>query len=365
MNSMWSRGRRRASLLSAQTRKVITVRIEETATAEPVAERPADAAALLADAMVCDLILPWSDYGQRELRAQTLPRLAASGVDFVSLTLASDAETQIDVFNKIARERRHVLGQTETCRLIETVDDVLDAKKDGKLAVSFNLQGTNALAGNLDMVEAFYKLGVRQTLMAYNRKNLVGDGCHERTDSGLSQYGVDLVREMNRVGMIVDCSHTGYRTTMDVMEVATEPVIFSHSNPRALWDHDRNIRDDQAKACAETGGVVGVVGVGIFMGENDSSTATLLRQIDYYAELIGPEHIALGLDYVYDVDDMRRYMADVKSSARGNYNQMTNFFQPEQLLGLTEGMIANGYAEADVRGILGENFLRVARAVWR
>lgn len=316
-------------------------------------------------ALVCDLTLPWIDCGRADLREQTLPRMIASGVDFVSLTLASDAESQIEVVKLLARERRSLLSQPERYRLIETADDIEAAKRDGKLALSFNLQGTNALAGDLAMVDVFYKLGVRHMLLAYNKKNLVGDGCHERTDGGLSLFGIELVREMDRVGMILDCSHTGYRTSMEAMEVCTNPVIFSHSNPRALWEHDRNIRDDQAKACAASGGLVGVVGVGIFMGEDDASTAMLLRQIDYYADLIGTGHIGLGLDYVYDVEAEKRYMAGVKSPPHGNYHKMNNFFQPEQLPGLTDGLLAKGYCEGDVRGILGGNFLRVARQVWR
>ncbi len=340
------------------------MRIEATA-AEELEDDNVAAATIHSDAIICDLVLPWSDYGRQELREQTLPRMAASGVDFVSLTLALDSDSPVEAFSKIARERRCLLGQPEHYRLIETVDDILSSKQDGKLAISFNFQGTNALDGNVDMVEPLYKLGVRQMLMAYNKKNLVGDGCHERTDCGLSQFGVELVHELNRVGMIVDCSHTGYRTSMEVMEVSTEPVIFSHSNPRALWEHDRNIRDDQAIACAQTGGLVGVVGVGIFMGDNDASTGTLFRQIDYYAELIGTTHIGLGLDYVYDVEDMQRCMAGLNSPAHGNYDNMTNFFQPEQLPELTEVMLANGYSDQAVHGILGENFLRVARQVWR
>jgi membrane dipeptidase len=316
-------------------------------------------------ALVCDLILPWIDYGRADLREQTLPRMIASGVDFISLTLASDAESLNDVVRLLARERRILLSQPERYRLVETADDIEAAKRDGKLAVSFNLQGTNALAGDLAMVEVFYKLGIRHMLMAYNKKNLVGDGCHERTDSGLSLFGIELVQEMDRVGMIVDCSHTGYRTSMEVMEVCENPVIFSHSNPRALWEHDRNIRDDQAKACAASGGLVGVVGTGIFMGEDDASTPTLIRHIGYYADLIGTEHIGLGLDYVYDVEAERQYMANVKSPAHGNYDKMNNFFEPEQLPELTEGLLAKGYSEDEVRGILGGNFLRVARQVWR
>jgi membrane dipeptidase len=321
--------------------------------------------ALHRDALVCDLTLPWVDYGRADLREQTLPRMIASGVDFVSLTLASDAESQIEVVKSLARERRALLSQPERYRLIETADEIEAAKRDGKLAVSFNLQGTNALAGDLAMVEVFYRLGIRHMLMAYNKKNLVGDGCHERTDGGLSLFGIELVQEMDRIGMIVDCSHTGYHTSMEVMEVSANPVIFSHSNPRALWEHDRNIRDDQAKVCAATGGLVGVVGVGIFMGEDDASTPMLLRQINYYTDLIGTESIGLGLDYVYDVEAEQRYMAGVKSPPHGNYDKMTNFFQPEQLPELTEGLLAKGYSEGEVRGILGDNFLRVARQVWR
>jgi len=328
----------------------------------PLAER---AARLHRDALLCDLTLPWVDYGRAELRDQTLPRMAESGFNFVSLTLASDAESLPAVIKLIARERRLFRERPASYRIVESVDDIADAKARGQLAISFNLQGTNALGGDVNLVSLLYDLGVRQMLLAYNKKNLVGDGCHERTDGGLSEFGLELIAEMNRVGMIVDCSHTGYRSSMEAMEASRKPVIFSHSNPKALWEHDRNIRDDQAKACAATGGLVGVVGVGIFMGDNDASTEVFARQIDHYAELIGPEHVGLGLDYVYDVEAEQAYMASVKSPPRGNYDRMTAFVQPEQLPQLTEMLLKKGYAETAIRGILGENFLRVAREVWR
>lgn len=323
------------------------------------------AASLHADALVCDLTMPWVDYGRAELRNQTLPRMAQSGANFVSLTLASDAEGLLDVVKLIARERRLFRAMPAEYRLVATVDDILVAKQQGQLAVSFNLQGTNALGGNADLVSLLYDLGVRQMLLVYNKKNFVGDGCHERTDGGLSEFGIRLVAEMNRVGMIVDVSHTGYRTSMEAMEISQKPIVFSHSNPKSLWEHDRNIRDDQAKACAATGGLVGVVGVGIFMGDNDASTELFARQIDYYVDLIGPDYVGLGLDYVYDVEAEQAYMASIESPPRGNYDKMTAFFRPEQLPELTELLLKKGYAETAIRGILGENFLRVARSVWR
>ena len=191
--------------------------------------------------VICDLTLPWTDYGRSDLRAQALPRMRASGVGFVSLTLASDVESQAEVVKTIGHVRREIALEPERLQLIDDVDDILAARHADRLTLSFDLQGTNALAGNLDMVELFYRLGVRHMLLAYNKKNFVADGCHERTDCVLSIFGVELVGEMNRVGMMVDCSHTGYRNSTEAMEVSNQPVIFSHSNPRALWDHERNI----------------------------------------------------------------------------------------------------------------------------
>src|SRR5690606_16000592 len=162
------------------------------------------------------------------------------------------------------------------------------------LAIVFHFQGTNPFGRDLGMVEVFYRLGIRHALMAYNQKNAVGDGCHERTDGGLTRFGLALVREMNRVGMLVDCSHSGYRTTMDASEA---PVTCSPPNARALADPQRTSRDDQAKACAATGGVIGVNGIGIFLGGNEVSADALFRHIDYFVQLVGPQHVGLGLDY--------------------------------------------------------------------
>ena len=151
--------------------------------------------------------------------------------------------------------------------LVDTIADVERAKKEGKLAIVLHFQGTNPVEGDIKLIEVYHRLGIRHMLMAYNMKNLVGDGCMERTDDGLSRFGVALVQEMNRVGMIVDVTHTGYRTSMDTFEVSEAPVIMSHSNPAAVWDIPRNVKDDQMKACAKSGGVMCINGVGGFMGE--------------------------------------------------------------------------------------------------
>lgn len=327
-------------------------------------ESKARAESLVGSSLVVDAILPWAEYGSRSLRAETLPRFQRSGYNLVSLSLASDKEGPTTFLHFLAKIRREI-AQDERLTLIESVADVRAAQEAGKLAISLNLQGTNNLGADLNLVEVWYRLGLRQMLLAYNKKNAVGDGCHERTDCGLSTFGVELVQEMNRVGMLVDCSHTGYRTSMEAMEVSTAPVVFSHSNPKALWDHQRNIRDDQAILCARKGGWIGVVGVDIFMKDNTPSSENFFRQIDYYCELIGSQHVGLGADFVYDHEDMREYMRSVKSPPSGNYENMTAYFQPEQLVDVVEHMVKAGYRDADIRGILGENYLRVASQVWR
>lgn len=322
------------------------------------------ARALVEGAVPCDAILPWTEYGSSELRREVLPRYSSSGYGLVSLSLTSDAEGPERLLHVLARVRREIQANG-TLALISGVSDVREARRAGKLAVSLNLQGSNNLGRDLNLVQLWYDLGVRQLLLVYNHKNAVGDGCHERTDGGLSRYGLELIAEMNRVGMIVDCSHAGYRTSLEAIDASSAPVMFTHSNPKALWQHDRNITDEQARACAARGGLVGAVGVGIFLGENDATTETYFRHIDYWANLVGPRHVMLGSDYVYDPVDMQRYMRSVKSPAAGRYDEMTAFVQPEQLLPLVERLLHAGYADEDIRGIIGENYLRVASAIWR
>lgn len=317
--------------------------------------------------IVWDMTLPWIGFGRPELRPAVLPRLKACGYTCVSLTMATDEESLEATTQAIAQERAHILSRPDLYVLVETADDVRRAKAENKLAVALHFQGTNALGRNLHMVEAYYRLGIRHMLMAYNQKNAVGDGCHELTDAGLSRFGLELVAEMNRVGMLVDVSHTGYRTSMDVMAASTQPVVFTHSNPKALWDHPRNITNDQAKASAASGGVVGVNGVGIFMGDNDASTEALYRLVAYYRDLIGSEHIGLGVDFSFDTESItRRARSSASQYPRGGgYEKELAFVQPEQVEELANLLLRRGFGERDVEGILGGNWLRVAGQVWK
>jgi len=292
-----------------------------------------------------------------------------AGVDYLSVDVGYDVMDWRDTIKSLAAFRRWILA-TDGYRLVTSVAEVREAKKAGDLAVTFDLEGMNCLDGSLDMVEMYHHLGVRQMLFAYNKNNLAGGGCHDGNE-GLTPFGRAVIGEMNRLGMVVDLSHCSHRTTMEAMELSTAPCIFSHSNPRALWDHERNIRDDQAKACAGTGGVVGVVGIGIFLGDNDIRTTTLADHVDHLVGLIGPAHVGIGLDYAFEAEEEGEGLAEVTAAntdywPRHQYDYPSvDCAHPRQIIELTEELLRRQYSEADVIGILGGNFMRVAEAVWK
>lgn len=314
----------------------------------------------------------WDNHACMPLRPHDpsfLPQLArhrSAGVTLVSLNVYFDIFPPETAFTMLAAFRQWIAGHADEYVLAETVADIEAAKSDGKLAVVFDIEGGRAVEPHPGLVEAFYRLGVRWMLLAYNKNNNLGGGCQDE-DCGLTAYGRQIIDEMTRVGMVLCCTHTGYRTAREAIEYSKRPVIFSHSNPRAVWDHPRNIPDDLMRACARTGGVVNLNGIGIFLGENDNSTEALLRHIDYVCELIGPEHVGLGLDYVFDsseVEDLVRSRPDIFPPEKG-YRSGIAMIEPERFPRIAEALLRAGYSESQVQGILGHNNLRVAAQVWR
>jgi len=251
--------------------------------------------------------------------------------------------------------------------VVKTAPDIEKAKREGKLAIIFDIEGARGIGDQISLIQLYYDLGVRWMLMAYNRGNLVGGGCHDDEDTGLTEFGRSVVSEMERVGMVVCCSHTGPRTTLEVIAHSTKPMIFSHSNPRALWNHERNISAEAMRACAATGGVIGINGCGNFLGDNDIRTETFVRHVDYAVSLVGPNHVGFGFDYVFDMDDVAQYVKEAEHTfpkGRG-YEIISKFVPPEQIPAIIEALLRLGYSDSDVVNIAGSNLLRVAAAVWK
>ena len=292
-----------------------------------------------------------------------LKRYRNSGVNFVSLNIGMDMDSFENVIHVLAGFRNHITEHPDQYVLALTVHDILEAKESGRLAIAFDLEGSEPLLGNINLISLYYDLGVRQMLLAYNKDNHASGGCMEGK-IGLTDFGKNVVREMNRVGMVVDVSHMGYRATMETFEVSTSPVIFSHSNPKMLREHARNISDEQIKACAQTGGVVGINGIGDFLGGTTSEL--IVQNIEYVINLVGPEHVGIGLDYVVDKQELIEYIEghpDVFPPDK--FNDYLSFVEPEQFPEFTELLYQKGYSEQIISGILGANFLRVAENVWK
>lgn len=262
---------------------------------------------------------------------------------------------------------------------VKQAADIERAKREGKFGIIFHFQGTEPIEDNLNLVYAYKALGVGMIQLSYNVKNRVGDGCEERTDAGLSNFGLKLIETMNAARVIVDCSHTGYRTTMDAMEASSSPVVFSHANARAVHLSPRNIQDDQAKAAAATGGLVGVVGYPAFVSSSTNpSLDQFIDHIVHYATTIGIDHVGLGIDYfkgqvpIADPTLIQHWYEETVASGRWSsasyppppYHYPEGIETPRTLHALTEGLLRRDFSEREIRKVMGGNWLRVFRDVW-
>ncbi len=327
------------------------------------------AQALVEDALVWDNVWPVDLPGNESVGNtwDRLDRFAAAGVNVVGLTLAGDNQNAGEALRLVGWARAHMRERADRAVLAHSVDEVLAAQREGKLAVVFQFEGTRCFERDLNLIDAFYALGVRQTLLAFNNANCAGGGCAEEADQGLSAYGRRFVREAERVGMLIDLSHVGRKTTLDAMEMATRPMVISHSNAQGVHQSFRNVDEEQVRACARTGGLVGLSGSSEYLGDISCSTATLFRHLDHHVQMVGAEHVGIGLDVVFDPEPLSRW-------ARGRPEEWPmvrdpqwpgfRYAAPEQLPELVQMMLDHGYPEAAVRDILGGNYLRVCRQVW-
>jgi membrane dipeptidase len=333
----------------------------------PVSPR---AAALQRSALVWDNVFPINLPGDVDLGNSwdALQRFHDAGVDVVSITLAGDNHNVSQAFALCAWARRQLREREEHMMLVRRVPDIELARRANRLGIILHFEGTRCFERDPSVVELFYDLGIRQTLIAFNKQNSAGGGCAEKEDGGLTPYGRRLVAEMHRVGMLLDLSHTGHRTSLDAMAVASRPVLFSHSNAYALCPSFRNIKDDQIRACAQTGGVVGVSGSSEYLGDLECSNDMVFRHIDHIAEVGGIDHVGLGLDMVFEPKALSAWVRgrpDEWPMARDPNWPGFRYARPEQLPSLTDLMLQRGYTEEQVRKVLGENLLRVCDAVWR
>lgn len=328
----------------------------------------ADAAALVREALVWDQLFPATEAcGTVKDHQQMLDDMRQSGLDAVSLTMAYDPEDADTALRRIGVWRQIIRQAPERFRLVRSAEDISAAKAADQLAIGLHFQGSAPFAAHPETVRLFHELGIRQAILVYNRESTLGGGCHDPEDQGLTTRGRHLLREMHKVGMFVDCSHTGHRTARDAIEMGSGPVFFSHANAAALHPHPRNILDDLAVAAVQSGGLVGVCGVSVFFGRADRLDDDLFAHVDHWVSLLGPENVGLGLDTVSSFAAVEAAVAkepDKWPADAGYHVTDMACCSPGAYEALTHRMLAAGYPEPTCRGILGENWLRAARQVW-
>lgn len=280
----------------------------------------------------------------------------------------------------------HLVARRHSNLLVaHTAADIRSAKRDGRAALVLFAQGGDFIGRKLHRIEALYRLGLRVMIPAYNRTNAICDGILDRTEGGLSRFGGRVVEECNRLGLILDCTHVGKRSTLEIIAASAAPVIFSHSNPKALNDNPRNIDDEQIKACVAKGGIIGAVSWGpLVMPPGAAARPTLemfLNVIDYVVQLVGSaRHIGIGTDLSlgtyprHDSDPWgdaaypnpsEEYGRVVTPDIRSEKRMVEGFDDYPQVVDVADRLLQRGYTEDDVRGILGENYLRLFEATWR
>jgi membrane dipeptidase len=302
---------------------------------------------------------------------ETLTRLRQGGLTAVNATVAVH-EGFRDTVSNIAEWYRMFDRYSSLIMPVRTTDDIRRAKELGKVGLIFGFQSTSPIEDDLYLLSIFKELGVRIIQLTYMNRNYVGDGCLERTDCGLSGFGLEVVEEMNRLGILIDLSHVGYTTTMEAIEASEKPVAFTHANPRALCDHPRNKTDEQIKALTGKGGVIGANIFPSFLAAGSKATIEdVVDVIDYLVDLAGIDHVGIGTDFTEgQTREWFDWLLTGKSKKEPGMTIEYPIVNPEGIQSaadfpnITQALLARGYAEPDVRKIIGENWLRLFEQVW-
>ena len=303
--------------------------------------------------------------------------LSLGGVTAINATIAT-WEGFAETLDNISAWSLRFKKRSDSITLVETVDDILEAKRSGRTGIILGWQNATPIENDLDRLGLFHRLGVRIVQVTYHERNLLGNGCYERRDDGLSHFGADAVAEMNRLGILVDLSHVGEKTTLDAIETSRKPVAFTHANARSYHDVVRNKTDEALRALADRGGVVGVTCIVTFLRTGYEST------VDDYAEAIddmvgrvGIDHVGIGTDYTQDQpESFWRYIGSQQGTKYpSTFDDGTARYQdrqlypqgletPDKLPNLTAALARRGRGSAEIEKILGGNWLRLLRDVW-
>lgn len=316
------------------------------------------------------IVNPWLE---KQISDEFFNKMIAGGVTASNITIPSSASPGSSFREAVGQFAMHIewIEESQQGILIRSVDDIRRAHSEGLAGIIFGPQNADFLEDAVQAVALFHGMGLRVMQLTYNQRNLLGDGCLEPGNAGLSLFGRDVVREMNQVGVVVDLSHCGEQTTFDAIEVSDKPCVFSHANARAVHDNPRNKTDDQIRAMAEKGGVICVLPYADFLepkGPTPPALEVLVRHVEHVVNLVGIDHVGISTD-INDNNETRRIWNRINNPelvGDSRYHKYPIGFDGKlQNFGvLAEVLLEGGFSPADVEAILGGNLMRVFSEAW-
>ncbi len=253
-----------------------------------------------------------------------------------------------------------------------TAADIRKAKKEGIQAILYQLEPWSGRR-NLDLVDVAYGLGFRMILLTFNTRTYIGDGCAEKTNAGLSYLGLELVERLNSAGILIDLSHCGIQTSLDAIEHSKDPCLFNHTGARALNPQVKRLRtDEELQAITEKGGMIGISAIPNQLSSKlEQSIEDHLNHIDYVADLVGTNHMMIGLDNVFDDQVQNHKEMDKKSKGLNRKRDgmvlvapyIYGLEAPDEWENIVRGLVKHGYSDSDIKKIIGENALKIIKQV--
>lgn len=308
-----------------------------------------------------------------------------SGLTAVLVTLGPVGTTAPDVaFKELVRDLlladRSVVDHPETFARVRTVADITAAKKAKRTGLIYGVQDGVAFETDLDLLEDLYQLGLRVVQPTYNRRNLIGDGCMEPANAGLSRTGFETIERLNSLGILVDLSHCGRQTSADAIRASKKPVAFTHTGAAALVDHPRHRTDEELRAVADKGGVSGVFFMPYLTGGKQPTAADIIRHLEHMIDVAGEDHVSIGTDgtispAILDQKYKDAFAADTRQrkekgiaapgETEDGYLFANDLNTPRRFETLGQMLADRGHAATRIEKILGRNLVRVFGDVWR
>jgi membrane dipeptidase len=300
---------------------------------------------------------------------RVIKHLHQGGVTAVNATVAAWHDHEFTI-KSIEETIDNVEYNSDIAKVVHNTADILECKKANKVGYILGFQGTMPIGEDLGLIKEYYDLGVRIIQLTYNATNFVGSGCMVEDDKGLTEFGKEVIRELNRLGILIDLSHCGYETTRQAIEYSEKPVAFTHVNPHFICGVKRNKPVSLFELLIKNGGIAGAVGVPALINCNRSTTlGDYINVIDRMVQKLGVDNIALGPDFMEYLgqDTIDTIMSGLPDNDRDMFLKSSVIYGLEnasKFNRITDGLKEWDYSDEEVQKILGLNWLRIYEEVW-